>query len=157
MRINLSILAATVLAILLSACSEKNKHSSDDEALIKAKWSDFISHWENLDAVACASFYTEDCTHIPPGFPANNGILEVEAFYTELFESTLEANYRHETKSIKISGSIAIERGDFQAQWLSKDSTEWAFNARFLAHWEKSSSGDWKIKSFVFNLPPDRI
>jgi ketosteroid isomerase-like protein len=144
----------TITAMLCWSCQPATSPAENVEAQLRSNWDAFINHWHNEDATACAAFYAKDGINVPAGFDASVGREAIEGFYRFLFDNNISSNYSHNTKYVAASGSVAVEYAEFSVDWLSNDSTEWTYQARVLAHWEKNMEGEWKIKAFVFNSPP---
>ena len=134
--------------------SPPSSQQAETEEAIRTHWDAFASAWARQDARACASYFAEDGINVPPTSEIKRGRDEIEAFYETLFLSNLACDYRHWSDDVSVSGDQAVERGHFRVDWTRNDSTTWAFEARSLAHWQKKSDGQWRIKTLVFNLPP---
>ena len=78
----------------------------------------------------------------------------IAEFYDFLFTNNIQSKYTHEIIDFDATEKHVIEQGKFNVEWLSNDSTEWTFKARSLTHWTKEEDGKWRIKRFVFNMPP---
>lgn len=143
-----------IAAILFMACKNEQvpKDPTDD---IKLKWEAFIAHWEMEAAKELKEYYTVDGINIPNEFKANKGRAEIEAFYNFLFENNLSSTYKHDIISLDYSDSLAVERGKFEVNWIRNDSSQWTYKARTVTHWVKEKDGEWRIKLFLFNKPPE--
>lgn len=133
--------------------SLKAQHATETD--INAIWQAFTIKWEEKDATGCASFYLPDGLNIPAGFPVAKGQNEIELFYANLFNNHKASTYTHRSHYISNQGSLAIELGEFVVDWIRLDGSKWTFKARSLTHWEKDSQGQWRIKSLLFNSPPE--
>ncbi len=140
-----------VFAITLNGYSQPGVTDFSNE--IKQNWENFKDAWNKFDAEACTSIFAIDAVYIPPQSEVRNGRENIAAFYSGLFESHSSARYMHETISVTRHGNLAVEQGQFSVDWTRMDGTLWNFEARSLAHWEKDDSGEWKIKTLIFNMP----
>ncbi len=143
-----------ILALAAFGC-ENSTDTADAEEKIRASWSDFIDSWNKMDAPGVVEIYMEDALNVPPGMDAWNGKAELEEFYSSLFNDHLSSHYTHEIKSLEISNNSAVEYGEFTVEWERLDESTWTFRGRSMTHWVKTDDGDWKIKTFVFNNPPE--
>lgn len=143
--------------LLIAACTSKpqNGERQDIKPEILESWQSFISAWENEDARGCAEHYLPDGKNIAPESPVRGSRDEIAKFYDFLFSNHLESDYQHEILELTHADGQAFEIGAFQVDWTRNDSTQWTFNARSSTHWIKDVEGNWKIKSFMFNLPPE--
>jgi uncharacterized protein (TIGR02246 family) len=121
---------------------------------IHATWDAFIAVWETEDAAACAGFYTATGINIPPGAEIHEGREAIASFYSGLFKANASSRYRHETLSLEICGDTAVERGEFDVNWVRNDGSAWTFRARCMVHWERQPDGTWRKKLFLYNTPP---
>lgn len=140
---------------LIQACDQSRESASDPTDEIREVWDTFVKNWEAGDAKACAAAYAENAVNVPPNFKVNQGRKDIEDFYAFLFASNPGRKYNHTIHSVSFSDQMVVELGAFQADWVRDDGTEWSFQARSLTHWEKGPDGAWKIKSFMFNQPPE--
>ena len=151
------ILVLCIPAILFS-CTESNsteKQVVNPETEIREVWTQFIEYWQAEDASGCASLYDSDALNIPHAFEVNSGRDSIEQFYELLFSSNRSSRYQHRTEALYFNGDMAVEYATFQVDWISNEGEEWAYKARALVNWKKSESGDWLIRTMLFNNPPD--
>jgi ketosteroid isomerase-like protein len=142
--------------LLINSC--EFQINTDNDILkneINNNWDQFIEYWEGEDVANLVSMYTEDGINVPPGFKKNTGRAEITEFYTFLFSNNKSSKYKHEIKSIRIESKMAIEYGEFEVEWIRNDGSEWVYRGRSMTHWVLSEEGDWKIKMFLFNNPPE--
>lgn len=157
MRKRSTIFALGLLPVMtfFQACSQPVEAVSDPTDEIRRIWAGFVSNWEAGDARACAAVYAENAINIPPGFGVNQGRQAIGDFYEFLFAANPGRRYSHTVHSVSYSGNMAVELGEFRADWITADGEEWTYHARSLTHWEKDASGKWKIRSLLFNQPPE--
>lgn len=157
MRTNFTGLISFFVAMaFFTACAPPQEKAQEDPSqAIRDTWDSFTAAWIAGDANACASYYHEDAVNIPPNYKINQGREEIASFYDALFTSNPARGYKHTIHNLVFDGNLAIEVGGFQADWVSNEGEEWVFIARSLTHWEKNKDGQWMIKSFVFNQPPN--
>ena len=122
---------------------------------IEARWAAFIESWEAGDAQACAEFYTQDAVNIPPGFQINRGREAIMNFYADMFSSNTGSDYSHTILKLEYSGNQATELGEFEVEWVTNEGEGWSFKARSMAHWVRDTDGEWRIRMFLFNNPPE--
>lgn len=147
----------TAILLLGVGCAAQPDPAPDPamiRANIETRWSDFTRSWNNLDADACAAFFTENARNIGPEVPVREGRAAIGAFYTDLFGAHQNATYRHEIVDLAAGDGYAVEFGRFTVDWLTTDSTAWQFTARSLTYWVEDTDGIWRIASFMFNKPP---
>jgi uncharacterized protein (TIGR02246 family) len=146
-----------VLALFL-ACNSctlpPDNPNAQAQQEIQQRWLAFAADWAKLDAAACAAYYTPDAIHIAPELSENEGIKAIENFYAMLFGAHQQSRYQHKVKRMDVKGDMAVELGNFEVQWVRKDSSEWVFKARAIIHWTKAD-GQWKIKTLMFESEPD--
>lgn len=122
---------------------------------ISALWNQFIESWEAEEAGECASIYHADGLNIPDEYRVNSGVSEIEKFYTVLFADNQSSTYKHRMESLHFNGDMAVEYATFYVDWISNEGKEWSYNARALIHWKKDENGSWKIKTMLYNTPPE--
>ena len=142
-------------ALILLSCGQQEINLDEQvKPLLRVKWDTFTNAWEQEDARTCAAVYVDDGVNIPPQWEVNNGIPEIEKFYDFLFDNNISSEYQHDILSISGDTKNIIEMGKFKVNWVRNDSTSWTYYARTMTHWI-NVEGDWKIKTFIFNNPPE--
>ena len=148
-------LGLIVFSFVVYSCGDAvQAPDSGLEKEIEQTWSEFSKNWEQEAVEELVILYTEDAMNIPPDGEIRTGREAIAQFYEFLFSNHLSSTYRHETKSLEVSGDMAIEYGEFTVNWVRNDSTPWTYRARSMTHWVKGENGKWHIQKFLFNQPP---
>jgi uncharacterized protein (TIGR02246 family) len=152
------IIIAIVIVPTIHSCTGRASNIVEVEnpaSEISELWNQFIKSWEEEEAGACASIYHADGLNIPDEYRVNSGVAEIERFYSELFANNQAGTYRHRMESLHFNGDMAVEYATFYVDWISSEGMEWSYNSRALIHWKKDENGFWKIKTMLYNTPPE--
>lgn len=103
------------------------------------------------DAAAIASYFSNDCFLMAPGGVTKRTPKEVEAYYQSIFNSyytELESGY----ESVKVDGKLAYGRGFAKVTLRSKsDSSVVHSTAKYLNILEKQPDGTWVTTHDIWN------
>jgi len=141
---------AFLLFVLLLACSTENDVAADIEA-ITAMSEARAKAFNQGDAAAIASYFTEDAILMAPGEPPRVGPEQVEDYYQSIFDKydTALQSYYNE---VEVSGDLAYGRGTAEVQLYPKgQDTVLTSVSKYLNILKRQADGTWKTTHDVWN------
>jgi uncharacterized protein (TIGR02246 family) len=143
----------TVFSLLLIGGCQSSSSPPTSEAVRKIEQVSAAraDAFNNGNAEAIATHFTEDAILMPPGQPADTGRAAVEAYYQSIFdvyETELSSRY----VDVEVSGDLAYGRGIATATLTPKDGGESVTStSKYLNILERQSDGTWKTTHDIWN------
>jgi ketosteroid isomerase-like protein len=151
-------------AVLFIACtytvksgdaqSEKNDHSADKAAIMKAD-----SAWDKASEARSAegwlSFYTDDAIMMPPGENVCKDKSSREASIKKMF-AIPGMSLRFQTNKVDIAaaGDMGYAVGVYQWAMQDSDGKEFHETGKYCETWKKQTDNGWKCIVDIWNADP---
>ncbi|MFQ5629140.1 MAG: YybH family protein [bacterium] len=131
--------------VALVGCEEQPSNKADVKEQISQTWRQYLDFWEQGDANAAASFFTEDAINMPSYNSTQNGRAEVEAMFADLLSSTKVDVISRTTDEVFSHDGMAYEFGSIEQKFQRQGSTESAVvKIRYVSVFKQQADGSWK-------------
>jgi len=148
------ILVAGIAASLaaFSACSRQSAPSAvqtfSAKAAVDSLWSGYAHASDEKDPEGFARLFTEDAVVDYSGAPTVRGRDAIKMFLVSHYVDIDATGLRIEPDEIRVSGSTAIQSGDFEEHFIEKDKEKTEYG-RFVLVVEQGDKGVWKIRRLM--------
>ena len=143
----IGLLALTVFNQNLIAQSQLQKDKEDITAMSNARAKAF----NEGNAAAIASYFTESAILMAPGKPASTGKEAVKAYYQSIFDeykTALDSHY----EEVEVSGDLAYGRGEAVVRLTPRNGgASTVATAKYLNILQRQPDGSWKTTHDIWN------
>ena len=133
----------------LTSCATNDVDSALQAAKAKASidslWTQYAVASDQRDAAAFANLFTEDASLVQSGAPTARGRKAIADFLASLYTGIDATGLRVTPEELKASGSLAVQGGIFEEQFIEADSQKTKFG-RYLLFAERGTDEAWRIR-----------
>lgn len=143
--------AASVLALSLTACSASTERefNEEDTANLKTLLQDFVVAYNAKDPAKVATFFTGTAVVMPPNASSVRGVDPIEQYYVARFAEGA-SDLTLEPRDLSGSGTIAYVSGDYRLNMAPPGGTERRDRGKFLFVF-RDLRGNWKLEYLMFS------
>jgi uncharacterized protein (TIGR02246 family) len=144
-----SLLSGLLALVLTPACARQSTPSAvlalEVKAAVDSLWTAYAHASDRKDAAAFGALFTEDATLVYSGDPTVHGREAIQSFLAALYAPVDPTGLRIEPEETRVSGSIAVQSGNFQESFLQKGVPKVEYG-RFILIAEQGAKGSWRIR-----------
>lgn len=144
------ILVFSVLALaILASCATNDVDSALQAAKAKTSidslWTRYAVASDQRDAAAFANLFTEDASLVQSDAPTVRGGTAIGDFLAARYTGIDATGLRVVPEELKASGSLAVQSGTFEEQFIEADSQKTKFG-RYVLFAEREPGETWRIR-----------
>jgi uncharacterized protein (TIGR02246 family) len=144
--------AAALALLILPACTGQRAPSAiqtlEVKAAVDSLWAGYAHASDQKDAAAFGKLFTEDAVLVYSNAATAHGREQIQAFLASRYAGIDPTGLRIEPDETKVSGSVAVQSGDFQERFIEKNVERTNFG-RFVLVAEAGTEGSWRIRRLV--------
>lgn len=152
----LTFVAASLLALSLTACSSQTERefNEQDVAGLKGLLQDFVEAYNAKDPAKVAGFFAGTAVVMPPNASSVRGVDPIQQYYVSRFAEGA-SDLTLEPRDLSGSGTIAYVSGDYRLNMAPPDRPERRDRGKFLFVF-RDQRGSWKLEYLMFSsdFPP---
>ena len=146
-------MAGILILALIPACERGTTPSPvttlEVKAAVDSLWSGYAHASDRKDGTAFGALFVEDATLVYSGAPTARGRDAIQTFLVSLYADVDPTGLRIEPDETRVSGSMAIQSGTFEEDFLEKGRIDRTKYGRYVLVAEQGKDRVWKIRRLV--------
>ena len=148
-------LLAFSIGLLLAGCAKKVDIEAEQAAILKIdkEWASAASEGRDIERIV--SFWADDATVFPPGFPAVVGKDAIRQYISESFKIPgFSVGWESTEVTISPNGDFAYAVGKNHFSFNDSDGNPITSYGKVVTVWRKEADGSWKCVIDIWNEEP---
>lgn len=140
-----SLLALATLASCATNDVDSALQAAKAKTSIDSLWTRYAAASDQRDSAAFAELFTEDASLVFSTAPTVRGREAIGGFLATLYTGVDATGLRVVPEELKASGSLAVQSGTFEEQFIEVDSQKTKFG-RYVLFAERGPNEAWRIR-----------
>jgi len=146
-------LVFSMLALaILTSCATNDVDSALQAAKAKASidslWTQYAVASDQRDSAAFANLFTDDASLVFSNAPTVRGRKAIGDFLGSLYTGVDATGFRVVPEELKASGSLAVQSGTFEEQFIEVESQKTEYG-RYVLFAERGPNETWRIRRLL--------
>ena len=125
-------------------------HANEDERTVARTTAELLDAVNQSDVAGVLAVWADDGILMPPHHPSVRGRLEIERYFSQLFQRT-RLTFSFTASQILVSGDIAFERLEYASMRPDRGGGETRDIGKGLHVYRREPSGSWRLAMDIWN------